>query len=887
MKQVFIRSVLAFISLLLRIRYRITYKGQDALTKALKGSDQGILFLPNHPAIVIDPLISTIPLLRRFSARSLIIAYMYFNPLYNWAMRLVNALPIPDFSTGFNPLKLSRMDRCLKTISDGLKKGESFVIYPAGMTKSTAKEVIGGTFGVHQLIEENPGAKVVLVRMSGLWGSSFSRALTSGASPNLPAVFKMALKTFFKNGFFFVPKREVTVAFELAGADFPSHATKTDLNRYLEQWYNKPFGPEGEPLNLVSYCFWKKELPEVGVAKRETNEISGVPLQMREIIVEKVAELAKVQKSQVLPDLYLAEHLGLDSLNFAELVSFLEDQFEVEGIIPEDLTTVGRLFVIANKSYTKKETKELYHNMRLWNKPRKHTKLAIPEAKNIPASFFKACDGRLFEAACADPIAGVTSYYKLKRGVLVLSEHIAKLPGKHIGVLLPSSPIANIITIAIQLAGKVPVMINWTVGGKHLDAVIETAGIQVVLSSWRFLDRLENVDLSAVADMLIMLEEMKAEIGVWNLVKASINALLPSSSLLKQCEDVQEEAVILFTSGTESMPKGVPLTHHNLLSNQAAAIEDVQLFADDILLGMLPPFHSFGFSITGLLPLLCGLRVAYYPNPTDSKRLVKAIEQWKVSLMCSAPTFLRNIMNASQKQNLASLRMIISGAEKAPDDLYTLINKQTQATLCEGYGITECAPVLTVNTTGQKVNGVGKPIRGVELRIVDAENTKEEKKVGEAGLVLARGPNVFSGYLNSVARDPFIEVEGERWYQTGDLGFKTPEGNLILSGRLKRFVKIGGEMVSLAAIEETLTSQRFGKKKSDAEQFVVFPVDDALGKVQLVLFTVHPLEVSKVNQLLRKCGCSSIAKIDRIIELDAIPLTGAGKVAYRELEKML
>ena len=881
MKQIFLRFLLVVAGLLLRFRYRITYKGLDKVKSLLADGQKGCLFLPNHPAVLVDPLIVSLPLVRLFKIRPLIIEYMYFHPAFHWAVRLLGAIAIPNFGSAFSPLKLKRAERALKTISSGLKANDRFLIYPSGTTKMQAKEIVGGAFGVHQLVSENPDVPIVLVRMTGLWGSSFSRAATNGATPHTKQAVKRGVWTAIKNLFFFVPKRNVLVEFEIADDTFPRKAEKQQFNRYLENWYNKPFGPDGEPLLLVSYAFWKKQCLQMEQPHIEKIDCSTVADEIKKPIIEKVAELAKIPAKQVLPDLKLIENLGLDSLDHAELISFLEREFNVSGIAPEKLTTVGSLFLFASGKIQTEEIMPVQTSLKGWNNKRSSRPIVIPEGNSIPEVFLRTCDEKGSLIACSDPIRGPMSYYACKKTVLLLTEHIAKLKGDRIGILLPASCLSYLLVIACQMAGKTPVMINWTVGGKHLDTVVDVSGIQVVLSSWAFLDALDSIDISRIEPLLVVLEELKAEISILDLLKASWKSR--RKSILPKI-DGDKEACVLFTSGTESMPKGVPLTHTNILSDLRAAMQTVSLFENDKLLAMLPPFHSFGFTVTGLLPLLSGFTVAYFPNPTDSKGLAHAIDRYSITVLCSAPTFLKNIMQFASSFDVSSVRMVISGAEKASDEFFALFKKVFPKVLfVEGYGITECSPILCANQTGDRKFGVGKAIGGVTLKIVDPEHLEKERAVNEVGLILAAGPNIFSGYLNKVNIEPFITLNGISWYQTGDLGSLDQAGNLILSGRLKRFVKIGGEMISLAAIEEGLSHQH----NSEPNHFVVVTDGDVLGKVALVLFTTYKYETQEINQILRKNGFSNLVKIDRVIQLEAIPQTATGKIAYGQLDKLL
>ncbi|MDB6081029.1 MAG: aas [Chlamydiia bacterium] len=902
MKKAFLKLMCILTQLLWRLRYKVSYKGLEKVKAQLKEGKNGTIFLPNHPAIFIDPLLVTIPLLQSFSVRPLIVEYMFYHPLVNWAARIIQALPIPNFHTGFNIIKERRTKRMLGKISEGLKQNQNFLVYPSGATKQGPKEVLGGTFGVHQLISENQEMTIVLVRTTGLWGSIFSRALTHGDVPDMNKALQRAFWMILKNAIFFMPRRKVTVEFEVVGKEFPRKASKQEINRYLEDWYNKPFESIdhkenfGEPLSLVSYAFWKTELPQIADALEERFELSSVPEVIKDQILTKLSELTKRPKDQIQPSQKLLADLSLDSLDLSEIVVFLEAHYDVVAINPGDLTTVSRLFMIAMKTYQKPEARETEWNLKRWEKNPSFERAHIPDGDTIPEVFLRICDQKLFDVACADSRAGVMSYRKVKMKALLLSEKIKNIPGDRIGILLPSSVTCQILILACMFAGKTPVMINWTVGGRHLDTVVDVSKIQVVLTSWGFLDNLENVDISRIEEMLYMLEEMKLEISAINILKAGWESFLSSSRLLSkakflhlQQKNGKKEAVILFTSGSEAMPKGVPLSHKNLLMNERAVLEAIEISSQDRIIATLPPFHSFGFAVTGLMPLLAGIKVVYYPSPTDSKRIAKAIKKWGVTILASAPTFLKNILAVSDREQLSLLRLIAAGAEKSPQELYDLALKLcSHAKVVEGYGITECSPVLTFNVESLRESGVGSPIPGVQLKIVDPE-THQPIPDGQVGLILAAGPNIFKGYLNEGIQSPFLEMGGSRWYITGDLGKLDDNGNLLLAGRLKRFVKIGGEMISLAAVEEAVSQHinEITKKIPELPQVALRAGTEGDGKPKLTLFSCHPFEANELNQLLRQKGFSSLVKIDKVCKVDAIPVTATGKIAYRQLEKMM
>jgi long-chain-fatty-acid--[acyl-carrier-protein] ligase len=881
------------VRLVLAVRYRITYRGVEAVKSSLKKDAQGILFLPNHPTVLTDPLIVCLPFMVAYDIRPLVTEEMFFNPLFYPLLRWIRALPVPNFATGTNSLKIARLEKTLAIVEEGLARGESFLIYPAGMTKQSSREILGGTFAVPQLLAKFPETQVVLTRTVGLWGSRFSRAYTKGQQISLSTVCKQSFKDLLKGLVFFLPKRQVTVDYEVAPQDMPKKGPKNVLNRYLENWYNLPFlrtPTRGEPLTYIPYSRWKETPP---VIEEETESEVGdkiIPKEIEDEIVQKIAELANVPVESVTRTKHLVADLNLDSLNIAELITYLEIRFDIQQVDPQLLGTVASVLLAATQQVEKVVVKEPDWDTTAWNTPRKPERLLLGEGSTIPDVFFDVCDRYLHETIASDNRTGAVSYYFIKSRVMLMYRELKKLPGKHIGILLPASLTTTTLVLACHLAGKVPVMINWTVGGRHLESVVQLSGIKVVLTSWTVLDRLENVDLRPIQNMLVVLEELRATFSWMNMALAPIKALLPSRWLrklgwmgkwwtLKSTSD----AVILFTSGTESMPKGVPLTHKNLISNMRAALLSVEFYSTDRLLCSLPPFHSFGFSVTGLLPLLAGARVVYAPNPADPGLQLRMIRKWEPTIVCSAPSFLLNILRQAQDEPLESLRLVVSGAERAPSELIELCRVAApQAAFIEGYGITECSPIIAINNSSFPSTGVGKPLAGVRIKIVNPENFQQVLPSNQPGMILVSGPNVFRGYLQTDVKSPFFE-DGIPWYITGDIGSCDEHGNLQITGRLKRFVKIGGEMISLGAIEAAL-SEDLLTGQGEGPQLAISAKGESEGRPRLILFTTKDIPISEVNGLLRHKGFSSLVKIDRVVCLETIPLTGTGKIAHRELE---
>lgn len=885
---------------ILWFRYRLKVKGLEQLTKDSLTKTGGILFLPNHPAVLIDPLAVVLAIWSKFRVRPLIVEYMYYTPVAYTIMKFIKAIPIPSFTTASNSLKRKKANKVIESVVTGLKQKENFVVYPAGKVKRTAHEFIGGASGVHQILEAAPEANVVLVRIKGLWGSSFS-AYSTGSAPNLREPILHGLKCCLKNLLFFTPRREISVEFVPAPADFPYQASRLELNRYLENWYNQPDGllPHtaeypGDSVSLVSYSMWgEKYLQQQKSVKEVCNALPEVAPEIKEKVINKLCELTQKPKETFTANLHLAADLGLDSLDMAEISAFLQEEFEVKGLPVNALTTVASIYTFAAHQQTvaPEESKQL--NLSAWKAPTSKCKLQMAKGTTIPEVFLNNSQTYSRSIACGDARTGILTYKQLRLRVLLLAEAFKHLPGQYIGVLLPASVAANVTILALSMAGKTPLMINWTVGPRHLESVLAFSKTQAVISSWAFLDKLDNVQLDGLENILVMLEDIGRELSYVKKFKAFCRTKLSTRRLLKLFKvhtlKAEDDAVLLFTSGTENQPKGVPLSHKNILCEVQAICTAVDIYSHDILFGILPPFHSFGFTVSTLLPLLTGLKLASYPDPTDGFQLAKGVEKWGASIVCGAPTFLKAMAKAATPDQLASLRLCITGAEKAPPELFQAFEHiGKRETLLEGYGITECSPVLTVNRPHLPARGVGLPLPGIELCIVHPD-TYEKLPIGSQGLILACGANIFRGYLHSSLQTPFVSYGGKQWYITGDLGFLDQDGYLTLSGRQKRFVKIGGEMISLSSIEEALLQELATRNLAqdiEGPPLAVSAKEDGANKAKIQLFSCFHISTEEVNLLLKKAGFSSLVRISSTIQLAKIPLMGSGKINYRALENI-
>jgi long-chain-fatty-acid--[acyl-carrier-protein] ligase len=296
-------------------------------------------------------------------------------------------------------------------------------------------------------------------------------------------------------------------------------------------------------------------------------------------------------------------------------------------------------------------------------------------------------------------------------------------------------------------------------------------------------------------------------------------------------------------------------------------------------------FHSFGLTVTGLLPLLTGLRVVHHPDPTDAAGLSHKIAAYRPTLVLGTPTLIGYILERAKPGELDSLRLVIVGAEKCPDSVFERCARVAPgAAVLEGYGVTECAPVVTFNPPEAIRRGtIGKPLPGLEVCVVDLE-TNEVLPANRMGMLLVSGPTVFPGYLGHDGPQPFQEREGKRWYVTGDLAEIDTDGYLTFRGRLKRFLKAGGEMISLPALEEPF--ERLYPPTQDGPRVAVEGIDHDGGR-RIVLFTTEPITLQEANARLFAEGYRGVMRLDEVRPVKAIPVLGTGKTDYKALHAQL
>ena len=366
-------------------------------------------------------------------------------------------------------------------------------------------------------------------------------------------------------------------------------------------------------------------------------------------------------------------------------------------------------------------------------------------------------------------------------------------------------------------------------------------------------------------------------------IKAAVKAIK-----FKIPTDISKIAVVLFTSWSEALPKTVELTHKNILYDILWTAWLVWLKMNDVELCYLPPFHSFGFILWIAIPLITWVRIVFTPDPNDSKTIANLTEHTKTTFIASTPTFLNGVVQSAKENQLDSLRFAVVWAEKCPKDLFTKFSKKApKATIIEWYWITECSPIIAVNPFKRNAKikrwTVWLPILWESVKIVDID-TNKELPVNKEWMILIRWLNMFWWYIDPNLESPFVEIDWSQRYRTWDLWFFDKDGYLTISWRLKRFVKIAGEMISLPAIE-TLLSRKW--KKKDWTECLAIEAEEKDWDVLLTLFTTEKLEKSEVNKYLHEQWARNLVSIDSIIQLKKIPMLGTWKVDHVQLKWIL
>lgn len=502
------------------------------------------------------------------------------------------------------------------------------------------------------------------------------------------------------------------------------------------------------------------------------------------------------------------------------------------------------------------------------------------------------------------PLSG----HKAMTGAITLSQQIKQQsPEQNIGLLLPASCGGILANMAVLLADKTVVNLNFTASIQALKSALAKGDIHSIYTSRRFINKLskrgfefENLTDDTTNLDIFYLEDMVTQTSkLTQLAWLMATVTLPAPLLYWLCGSkakLQDPAAILFSSGSEGEPKGVMLSHRNIMSNirQVSDVLDTQ--SSDTVMATLPLFHAFGLTVTGMMPLIEGIPVVFHPDPTDTLAIAKAIAKYDATVFCGTSTFLRLFTRNDRIHPLMldSLRVVVSGAERLNPEVRDAFKLKFNKSIYEGYGATETTPVASVNIpdridprswkvqSGNREGTVGLPLPGGSFRIVDPE-TLQPLATGENGLILFGGTQIMLGYLKDLDKtnDVIVELDGQRWYKTGDKGHVDKDGFLTIVDRYSRFAKIGGEMISLGAIETELS-----KVLPPGIEILTTAIPDGKKGEKVVLLVVSEMNDEELTAIINEAALNPLMRPSAIVPLESIPKLGSGKSDFSKAKKI-
>jgi acyl-[acyl-carrier-protein]-phospholipid O-acyltransferase/long-chain-fatty-acid--[acyl-carrier-protein] ligase len=470
------------------------------------------------------------------------------------------------------------------------------------------------------------------------------------------------------------------------------------------------------------------------------------------------------------------------------------------------------------------------------------------------------------------------SYTDLIRAAFALGRKIAGFTrkGERVGVMLPSSSGGVVTFFALHAFGRVPTMLNFTSGIRNLKAACELAGVKTVLTSHRFVEQGKLHDLIDALESrasVVYLEDVRRTVGFQDKLFAAAAGAFPKRFRVPTAPS--DPGVILFTSGSFGAPKGVVLSQSNLIANCRQVAQHIPLNPDWVFFNPLPIFHCFGLTGGALLPILTGLKAFQYPSPLHIKQIPALVKDTKANVLFATDTFINQYARSAEPDELSGLTFVVCGAEKVRDETHNLIHEKFgPIPLLEGYGATEASPVIAVNIpTDNRRGTVGALLPGVETKLVPVPG------IPGGGQLFVRGPNVMAGYLNaSGGLDPLVDG----WHDTGDVVSITDDGWVTIKGRVKRFAKVGGEMVSLTAAEDLACAVW-----PEGRHAVIALPDPKKGERLILVTDRQDADAGPLMDHAQSIGAPEIAVPRKIIRVTEIPVLGTGKTDYVALQRIV
>ncbi|WP_084396125.1 AMP-binding protein [Henriciella aquimarina] len=472
------------------------------------------------------------------------------------------------------------------------------------------------------------------------------------------------------------------------------------------------------------------------------------------------------------------------------------------------------------------------------------------------------------------------TYKEIIRASFALGSKLKSMTKRNevVGIMLPTGAGAVIAFLSVLAAGRTPAMLNFTAGAANLKAAMRAASISKVLTAHRFVE-LGNLqplmdELGDQADM-VYLEDVREKLGLSDKLAGALGPIFPR--LFHASPDYRKQGVILFTSGTEGEPKGVALSHQNIVAN----IEQVRAHIglnpqEDAVFNPLPTFHCFGLTVGALLPMVAGVKAVFHPTPLQPREIAKRIRETRSTILLATDTFISQYTRAGDEGDMDTIRLAVCGAERVRDETRQLVRRKFDIEIVEGYGVTEASPVVAANSVEMNKPGtVGHLMADMEYELVPVEG------IEDGGRLRVRGPNVMMGYIRT-DNPGVIEPTDNGWHDTGDIVAVDEDDCLWIRGRVKRFAKIGGEMVSLSVVENCASAIW----PDDMHAAAAIP-DPRKGEQVILLTTAEKADRSAILAWSQSHGVSELSIPRKVYHVDEIPVLGTGKIDYGAVNKLV
>jgi len=520
----------------------------------------------------------------------------------------------------------------------------------------------------------------------------------------------------------------------------------------------------------------------------------------------------------------------------------------------------------------------------------------LVDKMTLSEAFYKGARKHPFRKCIADSSGKKLNYGMTLVSAVALANQLKEKLGDHknIGIMLPPSVAGVLANIAVSFLNKVPVNLNYTTSKETIEVILKQCEMKYVITSRAFLEK-AKID---VPGQLILMEDIVKGILRADKLKAFIQSFIVPIFMANRIifkkshqRSLRNLATIMFTSGSTGVPKGVMLTHFNIISNLEGLYQVFHMRDDEVFMGVLPFFHSFGFTATLWLPLISGTSAVYHYNPLDAKMIGRLVEKHTATVLKATPTFLNAYTRRCEPEQFKSLRIVVVGAEKLKAQVAYAFRDKFNIEPMEGYGCTELSPIVSLNLpdyTGpggrqkaHKFGSIGQPLPGITIKIVN-QDTFEPVTEGEKGMLLVKGPNVMKGYLNR--EDLTKEVIKDGWYITGDIAMIDEDGFIVITDRLSRFSKIGGEMIPHIKVEEAIHEIL----NTSEQKCVVASVPDERKGEKLVVICLSDVDVPSLVDGLKQSGLPNlwIPSDDCFHKVESIPLLGSGKIDLGKIKKI-